>query len=99
MGKEPTLIEPIPGSTVLALSGTNSLMKRKKAEKNPLKPLSCDPKHALNAICPYYTMFPLEYPFSILKKYRKRPIRLLDPFCGRGTSIYAGRMNKHDSFG
>jgi hypothetical protein len=36
-------------------------------------------------------MFPLEYPFRILKGYKKsRPI-VLDPFCGRGTTIYAAR--------
>jgi hypothetical protein len=50
-----------------------------------------DPKHALNAICPYFTMFPLEYPFRILKKYEHENPIVLDPFCGRGTTIYAAR--------
>lgn len=55
------------------------------------RPLAYDPKHALNAICPYYTMFPLEYPFRILKNHRHELPIILDPFCGRGTTIYAAR--------
>lgn len=53
--------------------------------------LAYDPRYALNAICPYYTMFPLEYPFRILKKYRTENPIVLDPFCGRGTTIFAAR--------
>jgi hypothetical protein len=53
--------------------------------------LAYDPKHALNAICPYFTMFPLEYPFSILQKHHKDEPVVFDPFCGRGTTIYAAR--------
>jgi hypothetical protein len=36
-------------------------------------------------------MFPLEYPFRILKGFRQSPPVVLDPFCGRGTTIYAAR--------
>lgn len=53
--------------------------------------LAYSPKHALNAICPYYTMFPLEYPFRILRKHRKDNPVVFDPFCGRGTTIYVAR--------
>jgi hypothetical protein len=52
--------------------------------------LSTDPRHALNAVCPYFTMFPLEYPLRILKGTTARTI--LDPFCGRGTTLYAARL-------
>jgi len=51
--------------------------------------MAYDRRYALNAICPYYTSFPLEYPMSILKKYKNETI--LDPFCGRGTTLYASR--------
>lgn len=54
-------------------------------------PLSYNPKHALNAICPYYTMFPLEYPLRILREHRKKAPVVCDPFCGRGTTMYAAR--------
>ena len=45
----------------------------------------------LNAICPYYTMFPLDFP---LQQLRATPgaTRVLDPFCGRGTTLYAARL-------
>jgi hypothetical protein len=61
--------------------------------------LSYDPKHALNAICPYYTMFPLEYPFRILRRHRKDSPVVCDPFCGRGTTIYAARYLGLPSWG
>ena len=61
--------------------------------------LAYDPKHALNAICPYYTMFPLEYPFRILRKHRKDEPVVFDPFCGRGTTIYAARYLGLQSWG
>jgi hypothetical protein len=47
---------------------------------------------ALNAVCPYYTMFPLEFPLGVLKR-RSRPRQwVLDPFCGRGTTTFAARL-------
>ncbi|SJZ82964.1 hypothetical protein SAMN04488128_1011764 [Chitinophaga eiseniae] len=64
-----------------------------------LKSFSNDPKHALNAICPYYTMFPLEYPMAIMRKYKNSSPKLLDPFCGRGTSLYAARASGFDAWG
>lgn len=48
-------------------------------------------ENALNAICPYFTMFPLEYPYQVLKKHRKDTPVILDPFCGRGTTLFAAR--------
>lgn len=49
------------------------------------------PENALNAICPYFTMFPLEYPLKALRKHRKENSIVLDPFCGRGTTLFAAR--------
>jgi hypothetical protein len=45
----------------------------------------------LNGVCPYYTMFPLEFPLEQLTLYPQTR-RVLDPFCGRGTTIYAARL-------
>jgi hypothetical protein len=45
----------------------------------------------LNAVCPYYTMFPLDFPLTQLKLYPDTR-HVLDPFCGRGTTIYAARL-------
>ena len=51
----------------------------------------------LNAICPYFAMFPLDYPLNIIEKYRCKSI--LDPFCGRGTTNMAARMKGAYSVG
>lgn len=45
----------------------------------------------LNGICPYFTMFPLEFPLSILRASAGRNEWVMDPFCGRGTTNYASR--------
>lgn len=53
--------------------------------------LAYEPRYALNAICPYFTMFPLEYPLRVLRKHKRdRPV-VMDPFCGRGTTLFAAR--------
>lgn len=49
--------------------------------------------HPLNAIVPYFTMFPLAFPLRVLTDARAGPVdRVLDPFCGRGTTNYAARL-------
>jgi len=52
----------------------------------------------INAICPYFTMFPLEYPVKILDQVDKECV-VFDPFCGRGTSLFAARMYGHCAYG
>lgn len=54
---------------------------------------------AFNAICPYYTMFPLEYPMRIIRKHKAANPVIVDPFCGRGTTIYAARRLGLTSYG
>src|SRR5271154_5990079 len=54
---------------------------------------------AFNAICPYYTMFPLEFPMRHLRKHRTDSPTVYDPFCGRGTTIYAARKLGLHSYG
>lgn len=53
--------------------------------------LAYNKENALNAICPYFTMFPLEYPSKVLRKHKKTNPVVLDPFCGRGTTLFAAR--------
>ncbi len=48
-------------------------------------------RYHLNAICPYYTMFPLDFPLARLAKASPQDW-VLDPFCGRGTTNFAARM-------
>lgn len=61
-------------------------------------PLSSDARYSLNAVCPYFTMFPLEFPLALLRR-KRGPLTLCDPFCGRGTSIFAARLRGHESYG
>lgn len=58
-----------------------------------------EPSVALNAICPYYTMFPLAFPISVLKGFGGAKLRVADPFCGRGTTIFAARLKGHQAYG
>jgi hypothetical protein len=78
--------------------GLDFPLGRQITEMKKPRRLSVDVRHALNAICPYFTMFPLEFPLRILHRYRNIQIAL-DPFCGRGTTLYAGRYRGIRSIG
>lgn len=49
-------------------------------------------REALNAVCPYYTMYPLDFPLSVLRRHGKVGEWVIDPFCGRGTTNFAARL-------
>ena len=53
----------------------------------------------LNAICPYFTMFPLDFPLNILEREARHGDFVLDPFCGRGTTNFAARLVGLESLG
>ncbi len=64
------------------------------ALKNASRSLPKDaqsPILSLNTVCPYYTMFPLDFPLRRLTKAEKNDW-VLDPFCGRGTTLFAARL-------
>jgi hypothetical protein len=48
--------------------------------------------HSLNAVCAYFTMFPLEFPLKLFRNYAKQSQWVFDPFCGRGTTNFAARL-------
>lgn len=48
-------------------------------------------RETLNALCPYFTMFPLSVPARQLQGL-SRDQWVLDPFCGRGTTNFAARL-------
>ena len=48
---------------------------------------------------PYYAMFPIEFAFDVVNKYSKKGDKIIDPFCGRGSSIYAGSILGRESTG
>ncbi len=46
---------------------------------------------ALDAVCPYFTRFPLSYPIMCLRSGHAGAW-VLDPFCGAGTTVSAARQ-------
>ncbi|MBW0001838.1 MAG: DNA modification methylase [Verrucomicrobia bacterium] len=50
-----------------------------------------NPLLRVNGVCPYFTMFPLNFPYRTLCR-RRTATRVLDPFCGRGTTNFAARL-------
>lgn len=56
-------------------------------------------EYSLNGICPYFTMFPLDFPLNILRNKSQKDDVVLDPFCGRGTTNYASRVSGLYSIG
>lgn len=44
-------------------------------------------------------MFPLSFPISVLERFQGRGLRVADPFCGRGTTIFAARLKGHQAYG
>lgn len=61
-----------------------------------------DKQRHLNAICPYFTMFPLNFPLDVLDEYSASlddGSIVFDPFCGRGTTNFAARLRGFNSVG
>lgn len=54
--------------------------------------MAVEPTISLNSICPYYTMYPLDFPMRVLRNGRGTSRWVLDPFCGRGTTNFAARL-------
>ena len=54
---------------------------------------------ALNAICPYYTMFPLSFPLRVIGRRRAPSGWIADPFCGRGTTNLGARLVGSPTYG
>lgn len=51
----------------------------------------CEKETRLNDICPYFTRYELGFPMAFLHPAVKED-RVLDPFCGSGTSLFAARL-------
>ncbi|MGH9102787.1 MAG: DNA methyltransferase, partial [Acidimicrobiales bacterium] len=80
--------------TIVANTQVDSI---NRADMSPLPPRG-SPLGRLNAICPYYTMFPLDFPAGILAGAHSH-YWVLDPFCGRGTTLFAARLGGLGSVG
>ncbi len=49
-------------------------------------------RYPLSAIVPYFTMFPLEFPYGVIRRRTEEFDSVADPFCGRGTTNFAARI-------
>jgi hypothetical protein len=83
--------------------GTSVTGRRSRAAGTNGKPAGdgVEQRHdvlALNAVCPYYTMFPLAFPTRILDNAVKGDW-VFDPFCGRGSTNFAARVAGLPSIG
>lgn len=59
--------------------------------QNARLPGRYEPLGRLNVVCPYFTMFPLDFPHKVLR-HANTDSCVLDPFCGRGTTLFAARL-------
>jgi len=48
---------------------------------------------------PYYAMFPLEFALAVVGHFSKPGQSILDPFCGRGTTLYAASYQSRRGLG
>src|SRR5579859_7035042 len=58
-----------------------------------------DERHRLHAICPYFAMFPETFVRRNLLAWSKPGDIVLDPFCGRGTTILESLLNGRRAIG
>jgi hypothetical protein len=96
-------METITGARRMAQHKTKSLRSEKyptgrDQDRYVRLPKPNSPVLRLNTICPYFTMFPLDFPFNRLKRAIPGDW-VLDPFCGRGTTNFAARLRGLPSVG
>ena len=78
---------------------STSLSSQEPAQKQiDTLPQKQSPILRLHTLCPYFTMFPLDFPFHTLA-FASQDDWVLDPFCGRGTTNYAARLHGLSSVG
>lgn len=48
---------------------------------------------------PYYAMFPIDFTFGVIDTYSEPGDSIIDPFSGRGSSVFAGSVLGRKSYG
>lgn len=56
-------------------------------------------RHPLHSICPYFAMFPESFVLEQLYAYTRPDDVVLDPFCGRGTTVLESLLNHRHALG
>jgi len=53
----------------------------------------CHPQNRWKGIGPYYAMFPTNFADEVIRKYTNIGEYIIDPFAGRGTSLFSAAVN------
>ena len=56
-------------------------------------------RHPFHSICPYFAMFPERFVEQQLLSYTSPNNLVLDPFCGRGTTVFEGLLHDREAAG
>ena len=56
-------------------------------------------RHPLHAICPYFAMFPEEFVARQVLAFTQPGDLVLDPFCGRGTTVFESLLQRRKAIG
>ena len=56
-------------------------------------------RHPFHSICPYFAMFPEQFVEQQLLSYTMPGDVVLDPFCGRGTTVLEGLLHDREAAG
>ncbi|MGA1998422.1 MAG: DNA methyltransferase [Terriglobales bacterium] len=56
-------------------------------------------RHPLHALCPYFAMFPEAFVARHIQAFTRRGDYILDPFCGRGTTILESLLSDRRAVG
>src|SRR5205823_10966903 len=84
----------LPGEVEAVCVGNNPLPRRGHAAR----PLSTAVDRWAG-IGPYYAMFPVPFAFDVIDRYTPHGGRVLDPFAGRGSSVYAAAATGREALG
>jgi hypothetical protein len=52
-----------------------------------------------SGVGPYYAMFPVDFAFDVVRRFSEKGDALLDPFAGRGTSVFAAACQDRHGYG
>jgi len=60
---------------------------------------SAEKRNPLHSLCPYFAMFPESFVREQLKRFTKPGDLVLDPFCGRGTTVLESLLSGRNCLG
>ena len=57
------------------------------------------PNHPLHSMCTYLGSYPPRVPRELIKRWVAPRTRVLDPFCGSGSTMIEAKLLRHESYG